>query len=503
MDARSPRRSRDASEHTPIFYESAAFVYALAGTFFVLIVTVGTHLTMGVQFFFVWSLWWGVIHAWPIPLCIGLVSGTNGTGWAKLMGSYALVFVAVSAISLALYEDLDIAYLGSNALSMLLIAIPVAGLLYRPIRAVGMLVFTFMLIVLAVSPALAFTTLQQILALSSGDSLWRLPALLLLSMLRPEGLMAFIALSVAVFVGVLGWWVLRRIGRAYQRKQVSDQALMLNSLWAVVALSHVSSLSTQQGYSGADWAWIVFPIAAFGSYWLLVQAGLAVQRRARDSRHVAPVLLFLRVFSLGKRSERLFHVLTSQWLRQGSLALIAGPDLATKTVQPNQFLEYLARRLRHQFVKDEADLNRRLAELDLNPDPDGRYRVNQFFCFADTWKSAIRRLARRVDMVLMDLRSFSPDNLGCLYELEQLFEHVSLNRVVLLIDDETDWPYLEGTLKRLWANAHDSSPGCAVTSSRLRVFRIERASSREVNRIIQMVTNDGALLRGRSPIRTG
>jgi hypothetical protein len=299
-----------------------------------------------------------------------------------------------------------------------------------------------------------------------------------------------IVLSVVAITCILGWWTLNQIGRAYRRKRLSDQSLMLDSLWVVVALSHITVLSTQQGGSGKSWAWIIFPIAAFGLYWLVERTGLAVLSRSAVSRGVAPMLLLLRVFSLGKRSERLFYVLTPRWLRRGSVAFISGPDLATGTVQPNQFLEYLARRIRRQFVKDEPDLSRRLSELDLRPDPDGRYRVNQFFCFANTWQSAVRQLARRANAVLMDLRSFSAGNQGCLYELEQLLEHVPVGRTLLIIDGTTDWPFLEATLHRLWASTSGDSPNRAFTSSPLRVFRLERATSREIHRIIQLVIDD-------------
>jgi len=246
-------------------------------------------------------------------------------------------------------------------------------------------------------------------------------------------------------------------------------------------------LFTQQGGLGENWAWIVFPTAAFGIYWLVRRTGLAVLTRRYDSLNVAPVLLLLRVFSLGKRSERLFDVIAPRWLRTGGIAFIAGPDLATGTVQPNHFLEYLARRIRRQFVKDETELSRRLSEIDLRPDPDGRYRVNQFFCFADTWQSAVRQLARRVNAVLMDLRSFSAGNEGCLYELEQLLEHVPLGKISLIIDGTTDWPFLEETLRRLWDSTSHKSANRTYMSSRLRVFRLERATSREVRRIIQLV----------------
>lgn len=481
---------RAASKDSTAFLRWAALVSALAGMLFVLVITLGWYLTLGGRFYFVWYIWWVVVNAWPIPLAVGLVTGAAGADWIKLIGLYVIVFVTLSAAGLTLYDNLDVVALGSNTLTILLIAVPVSALLYRPIRAVGMLVFTFTLIVFAVTPSLSFVILRSFLALSSRDDFWRTPALVLLSLLGAEGIAILIVLSVATAICALGWWTLNQIGRAYRRKRLSDQSLMLGFLWAVVSLSHAILLSTQQGGSGESWAWFIFPTAAFGAYWLVERTGSAILTRPAVSRDVAPVLLLLRVFSLGKRSERLFDVFTPRWLRTGSIAFIAGPDLATGTVKPNQFLEYLARRIRRQFVKNETDLSCRLSELDLLPDPDGRYRMNQLFCFADTWQNAVRQLAKRVNVVLMDLRSFSKDNQGCLYELEQILEHVQVGRILLIIDGTTDWPFLETTLHRLWAITSLDSPNRAFTSSRLRICRLERASSQEISRIIKLVIDD-------------
>jgi len=83
------------------------------------------------------------------------------------------------------------------------------------------------------------------------------------------------------------------------------------------------------------------------------------------------------------------------------------------------------------------------------PDPDGRYRINEFFCHNDTWQITMERLARTSDAVLMDLRSFSPANQGCIFELGRLVDSVDLNRVVFLVDNTTDQEFLESTLQRL------------------------------------------------------
>ncbi|HEY6140287.1 MAG TPA: hypothetical protein VI670_21235 [Thermoanaerobaculia bacterium] len=184
--------------------------------------------------------------------------------------------------------------------------------------------------------------------------------------------------------------------------------------------------------------------------------GFAVSRTA--PRPNPRTLLLLRVFALSTRSERLFDLLRVHWLRLGNITLIAGPDLITTTVEPHEFLNFLRGQLSRQFVRDRTDLAQRISEMDTEVDPDGRFRVNEFFCRANTWQITMRELAERSDAVLMDLRSFSTANRGCLFELRELLNSVDLTRVVFVIDASTDRRFLETTLTGLWSTVCTDSP---------------------------------------------
>jgi hypothetical protein len=198
-----------------------------------------------------------------------------------------------------------------------------------------------------------------------------------------------------------------------------------------------------------------------------------------------PELLLLRVFSLGARSQKLFDAFSKRWLRAGSINLIAGPDLATAIVEPHEFLAFVGGRLSRQFVQDEPDLQQRLTRLDTRPDPDGRHRVNEFFCYADTWQTTMRRLARRSDAVLMDLRNFSRSNQGCLYEIGALLEAVSLDRVVFIIDKTTDQDLLEASLQRLWAGLGAESSNRLLPNPEARLLVADRQSGLEIETLLR------------------
>jgi hypothetical protein len=157
----------------------------------------------------------------------------------------------------------------------------------------------------------------------------------------------------------------------------------------------------------------------------------------------------------------------AHWRYVGSIQLIAATDLATATVEPHEFLDFTRGKLGDRYVKSRGHLERQLADMDLRPDGDGRFRVNEFFCHDDTWKMTLSRLAAFNDAVLMDLRGFSPANQGCTFELQQLVNLVPLNKVVLVVDRTTDVQFLQAVLDGAWATMPPASPNRHLRPARV------------------------------------
>ncbi|MGI8636185.1 MAG: hypothetical protein ACR2KZ_12355 [Segetibacter sp.] len=124
--------------------------------------------------------------------------------------------------------------------------------------------------------------------------------------------------------------------------------------------------------------------------------------RIRWGERESSGLLFLRVFSSGKRSRDLFNQVSKYWRFTGRIHLISGPDLATTTIEPHEFLDYVTRKLARSFISNREELAKRLSEMDNQPDGDGRYRVNDFFCYNDTWKIVLLNLVNLSKVVLME-----------------------------------------------------------------------------------------------------
>jgi hypothetical protein len=452
-----------------------AAVYTAAGTCYALIVTIGwlaaTH-DRAIVWTKVAFLFW--LYLWPTVIAVVLVAAYNPARRWRLCAGYFFVLLAISGIALARNPDIGIGQL-------LLLWIIVNGLptvimlafLWQPIRAVGPLVLAFVITVALGSYTLLWMPSRDEGALRTISEIG--------SRLGVSAITVFAGMIIfaVLLFGVLGWALLSLLGKLYEQKKLSDQSIMLDSLWLLFAV--VESVGVFQASP-----WILAGLFALVGYKLVSRLGfrwMDAVRRASESQ----TLLLLRVFALGKRSERLFDKLRKHWQYAGSIAMIAGPDLVTSTVEPHEFLEFVRGHLSRRFVSGAQDLERRIAVADGTPDPDGRYRVKEFFCYNDTWQMTMERLAATSDAVLMDLRSFSPVNQGCIFELGRLLDGMDLGRVVFLIDDTTDLGFLETMLQRLWQNLSADSPNQAATEPRARLFPIMAQSERELAALLHLL----------------
>jgi hypothetical protein len=460
----------EASEASRAIYR-VVLIYSLAGLAFALVFSVAwlvqpeAGLTFGRMFWLVAVFWW------PSVLAIELIASSSWRESLTLALPYFAFVVASGGYELAASTKLTIGQLVAswflvNGLPTLLLF----TFLRRRVRAVGPLILTITVIGLAGAWfagqfLVDSTTLFDLVLRVSEASTLSVSAVLWLGRA-----VAFLVLA------VLGWWLLRQFGELHRRKQISDQSLTLDTVFALFAIVGCFYIPTKYIWGGP---------AAFFAYKLIAWMNVKHFVIRHQSWRRAPVLLLLRVFSLGKRSEALFDALTKRWRRVGGIALIAGPDLIRNTVQPDEFLDFLGGRISRRFVSGVEDLEKRVSTLDRMPDPDGRYRVNQFFCRSDSWRIAVRRLVKETSVVLMDLRSFSAENQGCIYELGQILNYVDLRRTLFVVDFTTNRQFLEETLRGLWNTLSYDSPNHAAVAPCVRLFLMRTHSGSEVRSLLR------------------
>ena len=268
----------------------------------------------------------------------------------------------------------------------------------------------------------------------------------------------FGAFFAAVVAGLLA---LALLPWAYERKYFSDRSFQLAFIWIVFAVTYGVMRNTAR-----SWA---YGAASLALYAVVTRLMLPLLRRAAR-RHRPASLLVLRVFGSPGRSARLLEHIGMRWRTIGPIHLIAGGDTAVTNLDLSEVFRFLTFRFRSVYVQDAADLERRLEKLDCAPDPDGRYRVNDFFCFDDTWKATFTALLHRSDAILLDLSGFGPHNAGVAFELGHLLGSRPLGSFVLITDDKTDIDCLGMTLASLWYQLDPSAPNAALEHPVLRVL---------------------------------
>ena len=231
---------------------------------------------------------------------------------------------------------------------------------------------------------------------------------------------------------LIAWWPLRMLGRllarAYARRAISELALQFGAVWAVQLIFNALSAASEYGIGAL--------VALLPLLWIPL-AFLAVRRRGATAAR-PPTLLVLRVFQHDAAVRALFDRVVERWRLTGNTVLIAGTDLVDQTFDADDALTLLDGRLGERFVSSRDDIDARIAEFELEPDLEGRFRINECYCRDSTWRDAFAALAGKSDVVLMDLRGFQARNEGCRHELATLARSDRVGRVVVLTDAATD-----------------------------------------------------------------
>lgn len=388
------------------------------------------------------------LYLWPIvPTLIVTSIGAPRVKWLSLAGYFGLLLTL--DFSLNISGIMEVTNFGALLWTWLFWMGPPTVLLWilsnRAWRSVGLM--AYLVSAALVGGWLLATQGLACLALSTNNvSLW--------TQYRWPVLIGAIAITSG-----LAWWVLRRISHRYAEKKTSDQSLTLSSWWLLITL--VEIVIQFDATAGASVSFIL-------GY--LLYLWISRSLNARFSTGTPLSLLLLRVFGHRQRSRALLDQLSQRWRFIGPIHLIGAPDVATTNLEPDELIQFWGGQSQNLFVADERNLNHRLKHDDKLPDPDGRFRINEFFCYENTWRDTVKALASTSHAILMDLRGFGPDNRGCEFELGLLIKDVPLEKILLLVDETTHQQSLETVLKKLWVELPASSANRKNEKPELRLF---------------------------------
>jgi hypothetical protein len=237
-----------------------------------------------------------------------------------------------------------------------------------------------------------------------------------------------------------GIWISNRLiaglARVYERGWISDLSLVF--LFGIALTAALACFwpdrddVTLPAKAVACLIWVALPVAAY-----------IVVLRASPWPSGACSLLVLRVFSHSRRSHRLLDQVQTSWRYAGPVLQIGGPDLARHNINPYEFALFLGMRTHELFLPGEVTKERLLSVFDLAPDREGRFSINEVFCFDSAWRTTVQALIETSDAILLDLRGFGPQRAGTCFELEQLTSLGRLDRTVVVGDAATDWSHFE------------------------------------------------------------
>jgi hypothetical protein len=455
----------------------AAAIYVVAGLCYALVMTIVFLAATQSEFYplqFLIPFWY---YAWPVVVTICLVAAATWRTRFIVVSTYFLMLVPLGAIarsgnSVFNWGQIALLWLLTNFLA----AVVLLAFLNRRVRAVGPLVLTFVILAVTGSLLLPFIV--------GNDRRLDLTLIRTGRALGLNGNGVFIGLFVLGFLlfGVIGWLMLQWIGDWYKQKKISEQSITMDAIWLLFGVFQSIGLF----FEGE--IWFLTSLLSFVVYKIISWAGFSWLARKTRPSWKNPNLLLLRVFSLGKRSERLFDLLGMHWRYVGNIRLIAGPDLATTTMEPHEFLDFLSGKLARRFIDSAQTFDLRISEMDVQPDRDGQFRVNDFFCYEDTWKMVLSRLAGESHIVLMDLRGFSSLNAGCVFEISELINAVPLGQVLFIIDETTDEQFLRQIMKQSWDHMRPTSPNRQSTSRVLSLFRLRGLSDKELRQLLNALS---------------
>jgi hypothetical protein len=422
------------------------------------------------------AVWW--VHAWPIVPTLVALLVLDRRGALGVAAGY----MAIGALALALLTLAGQVARGAFTLAPVTNAYNLGvELVVSAFAPLSLVLLTGWRRVRAVMPlALASTLLFGFGSLVSREALVRgfnhssvRTAVLGLSVITSANLAYYALFMIAALpIGWLAWRLLKGVAGAYAHKQFSNVQLVIDCWWLIATGEIVSAeLAPSLGLASLG-----IGIAALVAYRLGVAAALrgALRRDAEEGQR----LLLLRVFGYQARTELLFDRIAERWRFHGPVRLIAGADLAIRAIDPGDMLAFLSGHLGSQYIASADQLPERVNALDGQRDPDGRYRVSELFCHEDTWRPSLQALLDSSDAALMDLRSFSRRNAGCVFELEQIVSRLPTDKIVLVCDRTTDLTLLRDTLDAAWDKARRE--GHARGSGQLAIVPVERHSRREL-----------------------
>jgi len=228
---------------------------------------------------------------------------------------------------------------------------------------------------------------------------------------------------------------------------LTDDVLQPVLCWGVLAIWTTSLLLSFD-------AWVLLPWVAY----VAALIGGLFLRSTHSTEKATPRLVLLRVFGRSRQQHRLLDSLGSTWRHIGRIDLIAGLDLALPALSGLALRDFLLSRTARWYVADTTEAARRIAALSSARAVDGRYPINEIYAGAKVWRYVVELLLVDAECVLIDLRGFTAQNRGAAYELGVATNRVPPDRLVVLVDKDSDRTAIGNVVANTWRQTSLPAP---------------------------------------------
>ncbi len=254
---------------------------------------------------------------------------------------------------------------------------------------------------------------------------------------------------------------------------------------AILMISLVPILSSAKTPDDVGLGAMAIFVAGILSYEIMYRL---LDRIIRSQKRGPNRLVFLRVFGDSRRGQFLFTHLAPRWKGVGSITCIAAPDVSVHQLESDIGFDILFARLRQRFLsRNEAQVIGRHIESNTLGD------VREDHCFDDSWMSAVESMFTQNAVIMMDLRGFSPQREGCIYELGVLRDNIPMDSVVFLIDESTDFEFLKSTFIQLWKTVDKNSSNAdqhrrgSEKFSQITTFKMSDSKNKSADQITKLL----------------
>ena len=172
----------------------------------------------------------------------------------------------------------------------------------------------------------------------------------------------------------------------------------------------------------------------------------------------------------------------SRMQQQELIGLVAWLVLIPLAVLPMLFV------VRRRFIRNLPALERRVSAARKQTGGwRGIFKGFPMYCYDNVWKRAVNALLGTSDVVLMDLRGFSPARAGCEYEIGLLIDQYPIRKTIFLVDQAETRKDVHELIRRRWSAMSGTSPNRDLTEPIVKTYAPGDAEKRDIARILALL----------------